>query len=286
MVAIDLLLPVALAITMFSLGLGLVVDDFLVVARRPKAFAIGAVLQIVVLPASAFGLAVALELPPELGLGMVILSLCPGGPTSNLFTRFANGDVALSISLTAVITLTSVATIPVMVALAADHFQVAGAANVDVSRLALLLLATTIIPVLAAMVLRERNSVLAARIEPAFIKLTLLILVIFVATALATNWTFFLENVGKVALACLALLALMLAAGLAAGRLFAISRAQATTLSIDTAIQNGAMGIAISAMLGADGVGTSPTMIPAGVYGLLMYAAIIPFVLWRRSGTK
>ena len=102
-VIIDVVLPVALAFIMFSLGIGLNVDDFTLVAKEPKAFAIGIVNQMIILPIMGFAIATGLDLSAELAVGLMILGCCPGGVTSNILTKLANGDTALSVSYTAVV---------------------------------------------------------------------------------------------------------------------------------------------------------------------------------------
>src|SRR5690606_3848730 len=109
-------LPLALAIIMFSLGLGLTLADFRRVLLQPKAFAVGAASQLLLIPVVAYVLAVIFNLPPELAIGVMILSLCPGGVTSNVLTKYGKGDLALSISLTGIISLVAVVTVPFMVA--------------------------------------------------------------------------------------------------------------------------------------------------------------------------
>jgi BASS family bile acid:Na+ symporter len=281
---LEVALPSALIVAMFTLGLGLRFADFAAIASRPKAFFAGAVLQVIVLPSTAFAVALLFALPPELGLGLVILALCPGGPTSNLFTKYAKGDVALSISLTAGITLTSVFTIPPIAGFASAYFLGSGAERIDVAGLAMFMVATTFLPVVAGMLVNETMTGFARRIEPSFSILTVIILAGFVFAALASNWSFFVEHVGGLALSCFVVLVLMLAAGLLTGRLAGLERAQTTSISIDTALQNGAMGIAVATMVSGQQDTVSPMAVPAGVYGLLMYGAIIPFVLWRRQG--
>ena len=128
----EIVLPVALAFIMFSLGLGLTFDDFVRVATRPRDFLVGAASQIVLLPVVAFVLASVWPISPELALGVMIIAAAPGGVTSNILTAFARGDVALSISLTAVISLLSVITIPIVVVWSYAHFMADGNAG-DVS---------------------------------------------------------------------------------------------------------------------------------------------------------
>ena len=132
---ITVFLPLSLAVIMFSLGLGLTIDDFKRIATRPKAFAVGAFSQLVTIPVVAYVLAVLFKLPPELALGLMILSLCPGGVTSNLLTKLALGDLALAISLTGITSLVAVFTMPPMVAMFANQFMGLDAPPINVTRL-------------------------------------------------------------------------------------------------------------------------------------------------------
>ncbi|MCG8355790.1 MAG: bile acid:sodium symporter, partial [Kiloniellales bacterium] len=152
----DVVLPIALAFIMFALGLGLTVDDFARVAKQPRDFIVGALSQIVLLPVVAFLLVAVWPLPPELALGVMIIAAAPGGVTSNLLTAFARGDVALSISLTAVVSLLSVVTIPIVVVLAYSQF-VGGdmGGQVSVAKTALSVFAIVTVPVLFGLWLRR-----------------------------------------------------------------------------------------------------------------------------------
>ena len=130
-VIIDVVLPVALAFIMFSLGIGLTVDDFTVIVKEPKAFAIGLTNQMIVLPIVAFAIASGLGLSNELAVGLMILACCPGGVTSNIITKLAKGDTALSVSYTAIVSVATVITLPLIVGFSMDHFM--GAAAPDLS---------------------------------------------------------------------------------------------------------------------------------------------------------
>jgi bile acid:Na+ symporter, BASS family len=284
--ALTIMLPAALSITMFSLGLGLTASDFAQVIRQPKAFAVGAFLQMLILPLCAVAIAALFQLSDIMALGLVILALCPGGPTSNIFSKFAGGDVALSVSLTAVITLLTVFTIPIFLNVAAGHYLGDSDIEVNVLSIAFTMLLTIIIPVLVGMLVRERAPQWTSRNEPRFIMLTGIIVAVLVGFALISNWAVFSANVTIVGQACIALLVAMVVAGLIAGKLLGLSAAQTTSISIDTAMQNGAMGITIATVVMSGNGGISPLAIPSGVYGLLMYFVCLPFVFWRRSLVK
>lgn len=247
--AINLLLPLALAIIMFALGLGLTPADFFRVAKQPRAFFAGAFAQMVLLPLTAFAIVKLYGLSAELGLGLMILSLCPGGPTSSLYTKIGKGDIALSLSLTAVITFVSIFSIPVLAGLAANHFLALDGRTVDVSHLAYRMVVLTALPALIGMTLRYFMPEKITQIEPLVTRLAFLAVAGLVLVALVLNWASFVASVGALFLACLTIMIAMLLAGLALGRLLNLSAGSTTAISVDTTMQNAAMGIIIGTLL-------------------------------------
>ncbi len=180
----DIVLPLALAFIMLALGLGLTLDDFARVVRRPRDFAVGAVSQVVVLPLVAFALASVWPLAPELALGLMIIAAAPGGVTSNILTAFARGDVALSISLTAVISLLSVVTIPLIVVFAYGRFigELAGQ-DISVAGTAVSVFLIVTVPVLIGMAVRRFAAGFALRVEPAARAVSAVLFVLVLAGA-------------------------------------------------------------------------------------------------------
>lgn len=154
-VVTDVVLPLALAFIMFALGLGLTLDDFARVARRPRDFIVGALSQIILLPLVAFALVSVWSLPHELALGVMIIAAAPGGVTSNILTAFARGDVALSISLTAVISLLSVMTIPIVVVFAYGQLVGGEAGDVSVTKTAISVFVIVTVPVVLGVAVRR-----------------------------------------------------------------------------------------------------------------------------------
>lgn len=279
---ITVFLPLALAVIMFSLGLGLTVADFARIARQPKAFAIGAVSQLVGIPLVAYIVAVAFGLPGELAVGVMILSLCPGGVTSNILTKVAKGDVALSISLVGVISLSAVLIVPPLVALFARHFMGLDAPSIDITALGLSMFAITALPVVIGLALRHYASGLALSIEPFVEKLALVLFVVVVVGALAANWSLFVSNLAVLGPALILINVALLALGLALGKIFALDRAQSTAIAIETGVQNATLGITIGSLIVEQASALPPFSLPSGVYGITMYLVTIPFVLWRR----
>ena len=279
---ITVFLPLALAVIMFSLGLGLTVADFVRVVTQPRAYALGAVSQLVVIPLVAYALAVAFRLSPELAVGMMILSLSPGGVTSNLLTKLAKGDVALAVSLTGTTSLIAVVTMPLLAAFFADHFMGADAPPINITSLGFTMFLITALPVLLGLLLRRHATDLAVAIEKPLEKVAVALFVVVVLGALASNWRLFVDNLLLLGPSLVLLNIILLGFGLAAGKLFGLKGAEATAISIETGVHNATVGITVGTLIAEAASGLPPFSLPSGVYGITMYLVTIPFVLWRR----
>jgi len=279
---ITVFLPLALAVIMFSLGLGLTVADFVRVVTQPRAYALGAVSQLVVIPLVAYALALVFKLSPELAVGMMILSLSPGGVTSNLLTKLAKGDVALAVSLTGTTSLIAVVTMPLLAAFFADHFMGADAPPINITSLGLTMFLITALPVLLGLLLRRYATDLALAIEKPLEKVAVGLFVVVVLGALASNWRLFVDNLLLLGPSLVLLNIILLGFGLAAGKLFGLKGAEATAISIETGVHNATVGITVGTLIAEAASGLPPFSLPSGVYGITMYLVTIPFVLWRR----
>ncbi|EEE36220.1 bile acid:sodium symporter [Rhodobacteraceae bacterium KLH11] len=276
-------LPVSLATIMLSLGLGLEAADFRRVVTRGYPFAIGAISQVLLIPLAAFVTVKLFDLPPEIAVGVMLLSFCPGGVTSNILSKFAKGDVALSVSLTAVISLLSIVTVPVLAAWSIGHFMGEAAPDVSITSLATALFLITTLPVATGVSLRHFARNLALRIDAPLSRLAALLFVLIVAAALAGNWQFFVENLGSIGLALISLNIALLLVGLGLARAANLSWNEAKTISIETGIQNSTLGITLAALITGTTTGFSPLAVPAAVYGITMYVVAAPFILWLRT---
>ena len=280
---ITVFLPLALAIIMLSLGLGLTIDDFRRVVLEPKAFAIGAVAQLVLIPLVAYGLAVLFRLPPELAVGMMILSFCPGGVTANLLTKLAGGEVALSISLTGVISLVTVFTMPVLVVLAADHFMGLDAPAVNVTALGVSMFLITFVPVVAGIAIRRFAEGFAVSLDAVLSRIAVVLFVVVVLGALAANWRLFIENLALLGPGLVILNVVLLAAGMGLARAFGLTRREGKAIAIETGIQNATLGITVGSLIVEQASALPPFSLPSAVYGITMYLVSVPFVMWLRS---
>jgi BASS family bile acid:Na+ symporter len=281
---ITVFLPLALAIIMFSLGLGLTVHDFGRVATKPKAFAIGAFAQLVLIPVVAYILAIAFRLPPELAVGMMILAFCPGGVTANLLTKLAGGEVALSISLTGVISLIAVFTVPLLTAAFAEHFMGIDAPAINVTALGVSMFLITLVPVAFGIAIRSASPNFALWLDAIVSRAAVVLFVVVVVGALAANWRLFVENVGTLAPALIILNIILLGAGIYFGRIFGLSRPEAKAISLETGVQNATLGITVGSLIVEQASALPPFSLPSAVYGITMYLVSIPFVFWLRRG--
>ena len=273
---------VALVVIMFSLGLSLRVSDFARIVRFPKAFAVGLAAQLILIPVTAYLVARIVGLPPQLALGLMILSLCPGGPTSNMMTKLAHGDVALSISLTGVTSLVTVFTMPLLLCVFADHLLGIAAPPISVAGLGLSLFATMTVPVVAGIVLRHYAEAIAVRIEKYVFGGALAFFAFVVVGALAINWTTFVENLALLGPSVIGLNILLIGLGLGIARLFALTPAQGTAIAIETGVQNAALGITVGSLIVERAMELPPFSLPSGVYGITMYLVSLPMVYWLR----
>ncbi|WP_170460466.1 bile acid:sodium symporter family protein [Ruegeria arenilitoris] len=276
-------LPVSLAIIMLALGIGLEAADFRRVISRRYPFAIGAVCQVVLLPVAAFITVKMFALPPTIAVGFMLLSFCPGGVTSNILSKLAKADVALSVSLTAVISLLSIVTVPVLAAWSIDHFMGEDAPEVSISGLALAMFLITTLPVAIGVGLRHFATGFANRIDGPLSKLATILFVLIVIAALAGNWQLFVDNLGIMGAGLISLNLALLLIGLGLARVAKLSWNEAKTISIETGIQNSTLGITLAALITGTESGFSPLALPSAVYGITMYAVAIPFIAWYRN---
>lgn len=276
------LLPLALFMVMLGMGLGLTLADFTRVAAYPRAVLVGLGAQLIVLPLLGLALASVFPLSPELAVGLMILAACPGGPTSNAITYLARGNVALSITLTALSSLVTVFTIPLWVNLAMGMFlDETVALHLPLLPTMAQIAGITLIPVALGMAVHHYQPRLASQVERGVKWLSLALLGIIIAGLLVqqrANVVGFFAQAGLAALA-LNLVAMAMGGGLAA--LTRLDSPSATAITVEVGLQNGTLAITIaSALL------NQPTLaIPAAIYSLLMFATGSAFAYWagRRS---
>lgn len=279
-------LPLALFAVMLGMGLGLRVDDFTRVLGYPKAVVVGLLAQLVMLPILGFILASVLPLPPELAVGVMILAACPGGPTSNLITYLARGNVALSITLTALSSLVTVFTIPLVVNLAMGAFLGESATlSLPIGATVVQIAVITIIPVAIGMALHQCLPRFAAQVERSVKWLSLGLLGLIIAGLLVQQRESVVGFFAQVGLVTLALNLAAMALGYLVGLVAKLDRPSVTAITIEVGIQNGTLAIAIAS---APTLLNQPNLaIPAAIYSLLMFVTGGAFAWWAtRQGDR
>ena len=282
-ILITVVLPLSLAIIMLSLGIGLTMADFTRVAQRPKAFAVGAAAQVLLLPVVAYIIVRIFGLPGELAAGFMLLAFCPGGVTTNIVSKLAGGDVALSVSLTAVVSLLSILTVPALAAWAVVHFMGDAAPDVSIASLALAMFLITTLPVAIGVTMRRFAPTAADRIEPILSVFAAALFVVIIIAALAANWSIFIANLTTLGPALISLNIIMMAVGVAVAAFAGLTWQARKTISIEAGIQNGTLGITLAALISGQSEGFSTLALPSAVYGITMYLVAVPFVLWFRQ---
>jgi BASS family bile acid:Na+ symporter len=265
----SVLLPLALAVVMLGMGLGLIPEDFRRITRYPKAVAVGSLCQVLLLPLIGTLIAMVVPMQPEIAVGLIVVALCPGGPSSNLMTYLARGDVALSVTLTAVSSIVTVFTIPLFTNLALQHFLGESTAiALPVGSTILQIFLITLLPVAIGMTIRYLFPNTARRLEKQMSRLAiglLALIITLLAIKEGNKLPGFLMQAGM-SVVLLNLLAML--AGWLAARLFRLPLAQQICIAIEVGIQNGTLAIAITAGL----LNNADMAVPAAVYSLLMYA--------------
>ena len=277
---IDIILPLSLVFIMFTLGIGLTIEDFKNILREPKAFGLGIINQMILLPIVAFFIVSIIKLPNEMAVGMMILACCPGGVTSNIITKLAKGDTALSISYTAVVSIASVITLPLIVGFSMQHFLESNAPTINILSLGLTMFLITTMPVTIGLYINTKYHNITVPFLPIANKISTVLFIIIVIGALASEWDLFIKNLNTLAPAIITLIIIMLFIGYNSALWFGISKKKAITISIESGIQNATVGITIGGLILNQGAGLSIFSLPSGVYGILMYLVCLPFVFW------
>ena len=266
-------LPIALAVVMLGLGLGLTRSDFERVVRHPTVTVVALVCQILVLPAACFALVLAFELPPALAVGMMLLAAAPGGTSANLFSHLFRGDVALNISLTAVNSVLALVTLPVVVNLAVGYFG-AGVDPIGAQvKTAVDVFVIVLLPVIVGMLVRARRPTWADRMDRPVRIASFIILVLVLMGAIATNWNLLAAEFGRLSLITVLFCVLSLSMGFVLPRWFGAPHRQAVATSFEIGIHNATLAIVVAQTV----LDSTELSLPAAVYGVLMLPLAFAF---------
>ena len=273
--------PIILALIMLGLGLGLKVEDFTRVFKAPKDFIVGFISQLIILPIVAYLLIIILKTPPEIAIGVMIIAAAPGGVTSNILTKFADGDVALSISLTAIISLISIISVPFIIFTSADLFGITNISqNISMVGIALKMVMVVTIPVILGMIIRKlADSFISSKVE-IFNKLNIVFFIIFFIAAFYEERENIISFIMQAGFITLILNITMMIIAYYIAKTFASGIKQRKCIALECGLQNGTLALFVSTQIfGTDIV----YAIPTGAYALIMYITGFVFVYLLRN---
>ena len=273
--------PISLALIMLGLGLGLTGRDFLRVLNNPKDFIVGFICQLILLPVVAYIIVLIMDLPIEIALGIMIIAAAPGGVTTNVMTKFANGDVALSISLTAIISLISIFSVPFIIFKSADLLGApAISSNLTMTGIALKMALVVTVPVMLGMIIRKFAVNFVTSNISIIEKITIILFLIVFAAILVEEKDNILNYFKQAGIAALTLNVVMILLSYYIAKMFATGVKQRKCISIECGLQNGTLAIFVATQIFSD----ITYIIPTAAYALIMYLTgfILIFVL-RRS---
>ena len=267
--------PIALALIMLGLGLGLTTQDFVRVLKQPKDFFIGFVCQLIVLPIIAFLLIKILNTPLELALGVMIIAAAPGGVTSNVLTKFANGDVALSVSLTAIISLISIFTVPFIVFKSAELLNVSYIANnISMIGISLKMFLVVTLPVMIGMLIRKFATNFIINNTQNIQRISILLFALVFIAIWIEEWDKIISFITRAGLIALILNVVMMTVGFYVAKVFASGMDQRKCISLECGLQNGTFAVFVSTQIFDNIV----YMVPTAAYALIMFVTSIIFV--------
>ena len=273
--------PIILALIMLGLGLGLKIEDFAKVIKSPKDFFIGCFSQLIILPIIAYILILIFKTTPEIAMGVMIIAAAPGGVTSNILTKFANGDVALSISLTAVISLISIISVPLIIFGSANLIGITNISqNISMTGIALKMFLVVTVPVILGMIIRRfADNFVSSKVE-IFNKLNIVFFVIFFIAAFYEERDNILNFIMQAGLISFILNISMMIIAFFLAKNFASGIKQQKCIALECGLQNGTLALFVSTQIFGDDILYA---IPTGAYALIMYITSFIFVFFLKN---
>ena len=272
--------PIALAIIMLGLGASLTVDDFLRVAKNPKDFFIGFICQLIVLPIVAYLLIITLGVPIEMALGVMLIAAAPGGVTSNVLTKFAEGDVALSISLTAVMSLLSIVTVPFIVINSINLFDITYVEReITMVSISLKMFFVVTVPVIIGMIIRHFTGDLVIRNLKFIQRFSIALFLLVFAAIYIEEWDKIVSFLTRAGLIALILNVTMMVIGFYVAKFFASGVPQQRAISLECGLQNGTLAVFVATLIFDD----IAYVVPTAAYALIMYITGFIFIYILRK---
>ena len=271
--------PVCLAIIMFGLGLGLTTSDFTRLLKTPRDFFVGFLSQVILLPVIAFGLILIIPMPIEIAMGVMIIAAAPGGVTSNVLTKFANGDVALSVSLTAVVSLLAIFIVPLIVFNSANFIGVEITKDISMASIAVKMFFVVTMPVLFGMSVRTLMTDFIISKTLIIQRLSIILFLIVFISIWIEEWDRIVSFIARAGLVTGILNLVMIFVGYYVAKMFASGVAQRKCISLECGLQNGTLAVVVATQLFDEMV----FMVPTAAYALIMFVTSIFFVLIVRK---
>ena len=271
--------PVCLALIMFSLGLGLSLSDFKRVMTTPRDFLVGFFGQVIILPIIAFILIHIISISPEIALGLMVVAAAPGGVTSNILTKFANGDVALSVTLTAIVSLISIITLPFIVFNSANFLGFEITKEISIINIAVKMFFVVTVPVIFGMIFRNLMKDFVSTKTLLIERLSLILFLIVFISVWVEEWDRILSYITSAGLVAFILNMTMILIGYYMAKFLASGLEQRKCISLECGLQNGTLAIFVITQLFDD----IAFMVPTAAYALIMFVTSIIFVLIVRK---
>ena len=271
--------PVCLAIIMFGLGLGLTTSDFTRLLKTPRDFFVGFLSQVILLPVIAFGLILIIPMPIEIAMGVMIIAAAPGGVTSNVLTKFANGDVALSVSLTAVVSLLAIFIVPLIVFNSANFIGVEITKEISMKSIAVKMFFVVTVPVLFGMIVRSLMTDFIISKTLTIQRLSIILFLIVFISIWVEEWDRIVSFIARAGLVTGILNLVMIFVGYYVAKMFASGVPQRRCISLECGLQNGTLAVVVATQLFDEMV----FMVPTAAYALIMFVTSIFFVLIVRK---
>jgi BASS family bile acid:Na+ symporter len=267
--------PMCLAIIMFGLGLGLTTSDFLRVIKTPKDFIAGFLSQVILLPVIAFGLILIIPMPVEIAMGVMVIAAAPGGVTSNVLTKFANGDVALSVSLTAVVSLLAIFIVPLIIFNSANFLGVEITGEVSMLNIAIKMFFVVTVPVLFGMIARSLMTDFIISKTLTIQRLSIILFLIVFISIWVEEWDRIVSFIARAGLVAGILNLVMIFLGYYVAKMFESGIPQRKCISLECGLQNGTLAVFVATQLFDEMV----FLVPTAAYALIMFVTSIFFVL-------
>ena len=271
--------PFCLAIIMFGLGLGLTPSDFTRVIKIPKDFIVGFLSQVILLPIIAFGLILVIPMPIEIAMGVMIIAAAPGGVTSNILTKFANGDVALSVSLTAVVSLIAIFIVPLIVFNSANFIGIEIIKEISILNIAIKMFFVVTVPVIFGMITRSLMTDFIISKTLIIQRLSIILFLIVFISIWVEEWDRIVSFIARAGLVTGILNLVMIFVGYYVAKMFASGVPQRKCISLECGLQNGTLAVFVTTQLFDE----MAFMVPTAAYALIMFVTSIFFVLIVRK---